>query len=126
MNILRAVLLVSVLTSLRVVLPSVRIFKTKDTDGFAHWKRTHVLGCEENKLSVALTSSYLQHHVHRYPPVHHVHVNIKLVKAAKRGLRDGPEREHKANSGEGALASRQRAHVTQISFVSLAWLHRDG
>lgn len=32
----------------------------------------HALWGEEDELSVALTSSHLQHHVHRYPPVHHV------------------------------------------------------
>lgn len=51
------------------------------------------------------------------------HVNIKLIKAAKRRLGDGPKRENKANGGEGALASGQGAHVTQVSLVSLARLH---
>lgn len=51
------------------------------------------------------------------------HVNIKLVKTAERRLCDRPKRENKANSGEGALASRQGAHVTQVGLVSLARLH---
>lgn len=51
------------------------------------------------------------------------HVNIKLVETAEWRLGDGPKRENEANSGEGALASGQRAHVTQVGLVSLAWLH---
>lgn len=37
----------------------------------------HTLRGEENELSVALTSSHLQHHVHWYPPVHHVLIKQK-------------------------------------------------
>lgn len=53
------------------------------------------------------------------------HVNIKLVQTAKWCLRDGPKGENKANSGEGAFASRQAAHVIQVSLVSLTWLHLE-
>lgn len=114
----------------------------------------HALRGEEDELSVALTGSNLQHHVHRYPTVHHVlvrwgdvdlfdpppllskhsfiqqsgssyHENIKLVEAAEGRLCDGPERENEANGGEGALATGQRAHVTQVGFVSLTRLHLE-
>lgn len=51
------------------------------------------------------------------------HVNIKLIKAAERRLCDRPKRENKANSGEGALASGQGTHVTQVSLVFLARVH---
>lgn len=51
------------------------------------------------------------------------HVNIELVKTAERRLCDGPERENEANGGEGALASGQRAHITQVGLVSLTGLH---
>lgn len=54
------------------------------------------------------------------------HVNIKLVQTAKRRLCDGPERQDKANGGEGALASRQGAHVAQVSRVSLTRLDLKG
>lgn len=148
----------------------------------------HTLWGEKNELSVALTSSHLQHHVHRYPSVHHVlirknrhkehyllinrskwpkyssnlfctppfkvliylcempdytslqwkqwnnfltstqsgssyHVNIELIQAAERRLCDGPKGENKANSGEGALAPGQRAHVTQVGLFPLTRLH---
>lgn len=53
------------------------------------------------------------------------HVNIKLVQTAKWCLRDGPKRENKTNSGEGALSSRQAAHVIQVGLVSLTWLHLE-
>lgn len=51
------------------------------------------------------------------------HVNIELIEAAERRLCDGPKGENKANSGEGALAPGQRAHVTQVSLFSLTRLH---
>lgn len=54
------------------------------------------------------------------------HENIKLVEAAEGRLCDGPERENEANGGERALATGQRAHVTQVGFVSLTRLHLQG
>lgn len=111
----------------------------------------HALRGEEDELSVALTASHLQHHVHRYPTVHHVlvrrgdrhhllptkrlffpqsgssyHENVKLVQAAEGRLRDGPEGEDEADGGEGALATGQRAHVTQVGLVALTGLHLRG
>lgn len=53
------------------------------------------------------------------------HVNVKLVQTAKWCLGDGPKRENKANGGEGAFASRQAAHVIQVSLVSLTRLHLE-
>ena len=46
----------------------------------------HALWGEEDELSAALNSSHLHHHVHRYPPVHHVlkEGNDLLINEAKR------------------------------------------
>ena len=53
------------------------------------------------------------------------HVDIKLIQAAEWGLGDGPEGEHEAHGGEGALPAGQRPHVTQLRLVSLPRLHLD-
>lgn len=61
---------------------------------------------EQDKLSETLGIGHLEYHVHRDPPVNHVHVDIELVQASERRLGNGPEGENEAHGGEGALASR--------------------
>lgn len=68
---------------------------------------THVLWSEENKLLVFLVSGNYHHHVHRDPPVDHVHENVKLVQTSKRGFHGIPQGKDEADSGERSLATRQ-------------------
>lgn len=51
------------------------------------------------------------------------HVDVKLIEASEWGLGDFPQGEHEANSGEGALAARQRPHVTRTVILPTRRLH---
>lgn len=51
------------------------------------------------------------------------HVDVELIEASEGRLCDFPQGEHEANSGEGALAARQRPHVTRTVILPTRRLH---
>lgn len=53
----------------------------------------HALWGQEDELSVALASSHLQHHVHWYPPVHHVLIEEKKTQQSFNVMPKNPPNE---------------------------------
>lgn len=51
------------------------------------------------------------------------HVDVELIEASEGRLCDLPQREHEANSGEGAFTTGQRPHVTHTIVLSARRLH---